>query len=503
MTQSKSLGISPTNDLDSRRRQFILWSAFLFLLVAAGFLVRIWGLSKMHFWDEAVYLQNAEVICCGKVNYSELDSRPPLLSLFFVFIYQFWHHIYAACIGTALLNALGPAFLFLSGRRIVGRIPAAIASLLLAFLPFLVGIIPAGFTSDNTGNSLLSDCPALTLILLALWLVLRALDRQTSLRFACVGFVMALAVLMRFASLSTVGVISLLVLTADRRWRSCGACGVGFVLGIGPYLCWSRLRYGGFLTTFRSGWLNFDGPEESPFFYLKNFANVFGWITVAGLALWIVSFAWERWKLRQRASSVDSDSGETEEGSRWLIGFLWLWVAVISVCFSLLSHKEPRYILPLAPPLLLLAGAGLRVLVKGRGRRLRIAGSVVLTCALGYTFLPTFQIFETPFFDSEPSDEIALSDFLTHNLPPSTVLYSTDNYPVFAYFTNLKVDPVLGTGTDLYHTLDHLREDGVFIAYKDDDAADGPRLSWLDANPHFQRMREFPSLVLYSYRARY
>jgi 4-amino-4-deoxy-L-arabinose transferase-like glycosyltransferase len=503
MSQSKSLDPSPSNGHNSRRRQVILWSAFLFLLVAAGFLVRIWGLSKMHFWDEAVYLQNAEVICCGKVNYSELDSRPPLLSLFFVFIYQFWHHIYAACIGTALLNALGPAFLFLSGRRIVGKISAAIASLLLAFLPFLVGIIPAGFTSDNTGNSLLSDCPALTLILLALWLVLRALEKQTSLRFASAGFVMALAVLMRFASLSTVGMISLLVLTAHRRWRSAGACGIGFALGIAPYLCWSRLRYGGFLTTFRSGWLNFDGPEESPLFYLRNFANVFGWITVAGLALWIGSFAFERWKLRQRGSSVDSDGGAAEDGSQWLKGFLWLWAAAIFVCFSLLSHKEPRYILPLAPPLLLLAGSGLSVLVKGRGRGLRIAGSVVLACALGFAFLPTFQIFDTPFFDNGPNDEITVSDYLTHNLPPSTVLYSTDNYPVFAYFTNLKVTPVLGTGDNLYQTLDHLREDGIFIAYKDDDAADGPRLSWLDANPHYRRMREFPSLVLYSYRAKY
>src|ERR1019366_8787234 len=53
----------------------------LFLLVAAAFLVRIWGISKTHFWDEMVYLQNAQVICCGKINYSELDYRPPLLSL--------------------------------------------------------------------------------------------------------------------------------------------------------------------------------------------------------------------------------------------------------------------------------------------------------------------------------------------------------------------------------------------------------------------------------------
>ena len=35
-------------------------------------------MSKLHFWDEMVYLQSAQVICCGKTNYSELDYRPPL-----------------------------------------------------------------------------------------------------------------------------------------------------------------------------------------------------------------------------------------------------------------------------------------------------------------------------------------------------------------------------------------------------------------------------------------
>jgi hypothetical protein len=93
------------------------------------------------------------------------------------------------------------------------------------------------------------------------------------------------------------------------------------------------------------------------------------------------------------------------------------------------------------------------------------------------------------------------SNFLEHNLPPATVLYATVDYPDFAYYTNLEVRPVLGTGAELYDALDHLPGDGVYIAYKDRDTLGGPRLDWLDANPHFQRFREFPTLVLYNYRA--
>jgi hypothetical protein len=43
----------------------------------------------VHFWDEAVYLQNPEVICCGKHNFSELNFRPPLLSLIFAAVFRF------------------------------------------------------------------------------------------------------------------------------------------------------------------------------------------------------------------------------------------------------------------------------------------------------------------------------------------------------------------------------------------------------------------------------
>jgi hypothetical protein len=79
------------------------------------------------------------------------------------------------------------------------------------------------FVSADTGNSQLSKSPALTLILLSFWPLLRALRKQTDLRFASAGFVLALTVLMRFPSLPSVGVLSLLVLAADRWWRAASA----------------------------------------------------------------------------------------------------------------------------------------------------------------------------------------------------------------------------------------------------------------------------------------
>ncbi|MFZ0687294.1 MAG: glycosyltransferase family 39 protein [Terriglobales bacterium] len=493
------------------RRGVGLESTLLVLLIASSFVLRLWSLSEVRGWDEAVYLQNAEVICCDKANYSELDSRPPLLSILFAAVFKIWNHVYAACILAALLNALAPAFLYFSGRMITGRLPAALAALLLAFSPFFVGVFPAGFYSDATGNGLLSDSPALTLIVLAFWLLLRALRKQTDLRFACAGFVLALAILMRFASLSTVGLLSLLVLAANRWWRAALACGLGIATGLAPYLCWSRLRYGGFLTTFRRGWVNFDGPGESPFYYVKNFGNIFSWITLAGLALWIAHWAWETSK---RRAPGDRDSGidPNVQISRRMQYFLWFWALTLFIFFSSLRHKEPRYIMPAAPPLFLLAGIGLSALVQGRQTAtqrtirqtvrwpIQWAGTALLAGALAYTFLPDRHRFDDPFVDDEESEEMQVSDFLTHTVPPSTLLYSNFNYPVFGWLTNLTIHRLPESGPALYDALSHLPSNGILIAYKPNDEITEPRPEWLDSNPHFRRFHDFPGLVLYEYQ---
>jgi 4-amino-4-deoxy-L-arabinose transferase-like glycosyltransferase len=505
MTQFNPAMASPWG---SQRQRLILECALVTLLTAAAFLVRLWGISRMHFWDENVYLQNAEYFCCGKHNYLEIDSRPPLLSLFFAGVFLFWNSDYAAWTVTALLNALGPVFLYLAGRKLIGKIPAAIAALLLAFCPFFVGVFSdgaGGFVEDYSGHSLLTDCPALTLILLSFWLLLRALQKQTDLRFACAGFALAMAVLMRFGSLSSVGMLSLLILVANRRVRAVLACGVGFALGIGPYLCWSRLRYGAFLETFRNGWSNFGGPSESFFYYLKNSLVMLSWLTLAGLILWIIRIGWDIWNTTKEKDQVTYSENLLGKHRRRWEGFLLLWAVAVMIFFSSLSHKEPRYALPVVPPLLLLAGVGLGTLVEGRKSALRLAGGVALTAGLLCNFWPVHHRFDSSFIDDSVSEEMTVSEFLKHNVPPSTILYTNENYPDFAYYSDMTVDALPESGAKLYDELKHLPSYGILIAYKSsDDNNNGvaePSLAWLDSSPHFQRFREFPSMVLYKYRA--
>ncbi len=483
-----------TQFLLNRKERFE--SFLLFLLVAFAFLVRIWGISKVHFWDEMVYLQNAQVICCGKINYSELGFRPPLISLIFAGVFLVWHHIYAACIVVAFLNALGPVLIYLAGRLSVGRLPAAIAALLLAFSPFFVGVFPIGFDSDDTGNSLLTDSPALTLVLLAFWLLLRALNRESTSRFAWAGLALALSILMRFGTLPSVGILFLLPLTAKGRWKALMACGAGLLVGMGPYLLWSRLRFGAFFFTLHAGWTQVEGPTESFFFYLRNSPIIvtavalFGFVVVASSSVWR-PFGTFPWRPRLSAASPLNLSPLVSQT------FLWLWVSMEFVFFSAMPHKEPRYILQLVPPFLLLAGSGLALFRSLPQRPFRSAGAMFVAAFLVLTFLPLRERFSLPFVDPSIPEEMLASEFIQSGLPSGTTLYMNFNYPAFAFYTDCRIHELPAIGAALYNAVEQIPPGGVLIVYRKTNEVREPDIEWVNANPKFHRMRVFSTFVIF------
>ena len=470
----------------------------LMLLFGAAFLLRIWGISYFHSWDEMVYLQNAKVICCGKTNYSELDFRPPLLSVLFAGAFLIRDHIYTACVVAALLNALAPVLLFLSGRRIVGTLPSALASLLLAFGPFFVGVFPDGFDSDTTGNSLLTDSPALTLVLLGLWLMLRALEKQRPARFALAGFGLSLAILMRFGSIPSAAFLCLLPLLAERRFKALAATAAGMMAGLGPYLAWSYFAYGSFLETLEKGWQNVEGPAPPVYFYLVNAPIIFTWFGVIGLLL--AAGAGLVLLVRSRRTRMELAAElRIAANPQMLRGFLWLWLLAGLLFFSRMPHKEPRYILPLAPALLLLSGSGLALLCRLSGRLLRPAGMLLLSAGMAVVIWPSADRFTDPFVDPARPEELDASLFLNSMLPPATPVYMNFNYPAFAYFTNFPIHELPIGGPELYRAVDTIPADGVLIAYRENESGD-PKIEILNQDRHLAVVKEYSSLVIYRRR---
>jgi 4-amino-4-deoxy-L-arabinose transferase-like glycosyltransferase len=453
-------------------------------------------MSKIHFWDEMVYLQNAQVICCGKVNYSEFDFRPPLLSMIFAGVFFLWRHIFAACIATAFVNALGPVFLFFAGRLSVGRLPAAIASLLLAFSPFFIGIFPDGFPSDDTGNSLLTDSPALTLVLLGFWLLLRAIERPTVFRFFCAGFALALCILMRFGSIPSVAMLLLLLLVTRSRWQAIVACLSGLAVGLAPYLIWSRFKFGGFLFTLRAGWTHVEGPVEPFMFFIRNAATIFTPVVLIGLLLSLVS---QRPFLRAPFHSVPGAPMRSDSTSsqRLVKAYLWLWLLLGLLFFSLMPHKEPRYILPLAPPVLLLASSGLALFSALPSKPLRVTAAFILGAILLVTFLPLRERFSTPVINSTSTDEELASGFLESSVPAGTSLYMSFNYPAFAFYTNFRIHELSSIGPALYRDMEQIPSGEVLIVYREAEESSQSDIAWVDAHRKFRRMRDFPSFVIF------
>ena len=215
---------------------------------------------------------------------------------------------------------------------------------------------------------------------------------------------------MRFASLSSIGALSLLILAADRWRRTASACAAGFFVGIGPYLCWSRLHYGGFFETFRRGWQYLPGCPGIAALLCKKFRQhlLLGHTRrdgAVGRPLGLALEANTQWDRPDRGQA-----GRTVTWSRIIPG---LWAAVVLVFFFALPHQEPRYAMPLAPPLFLIAGSGLSVLLTGRQTACRVVGSVLVAGALAYSFLPDDQRFESPFVERGVSEEMEVSEFLT------------------------------------------------------------------------------------------
>ena len=182
-------------------------SVYVVALVGAGFALRVWGLSKMHFWDENVSA-DAETICCGKTNYSELDSRPPLLSLIFAGVFLVWNSTYAAAIVTALLNAARAAWTYLSGRMIAGRGGGGDGVAAVWVCAVLCGGAAGGAgVCDQPGRGhTAGGCAGAEPDRAGVGCCCGRWSGRR-MRFAAAGFALAMCVLMRFGSLSSVGVL--------------------------------------------------------------------------------------------------------------------------------------------------------------------------------------------------------------------------------------------------------------------------------------------------------
>jgi hypothetical protein len=72
------------------------------------------------------------------------------------------------------------------------------------------------------------------------------------------------------------------------------------------------------------------------------------------------------------------------------------------------------------------------------------------------------------------------------------------NFPAFGFYTNYPIHELPTDGAALYQDISNIPPGAVFIVYRESQGEVwAPDLAWMDANPKFQRLRDFSTFVIY------
>ncbi len=260
----------------------------LALILGLALFVRVIPLTYSHFWDETVFLQDAKVIVDGRTNYDEFFERPPLLSIVYAVGFALWDNIYVANVMQGLWTTTAVLFAFVYVRKTFGLLSGLCAAFLLAFGPYFV----------ETSHELLTDMPAVALMLAAMWLF----DKSGPPFALLAGVAYALSIETRFTSLFLMLYFLLEVALSPKKFGQLVLLGVAAAASLAPYLIWLKWRYDSFFYPFilaRRIVQEWTAPVPASF-YFEGVRGIFPLSLWALFALAVVLLVW-RWIARARS----------------------------------------------------------------------------------------------------------------------------------------------------------------------------------------------------------
>jgi len=348
-----------------------LWYLGLVLGVAA--LLRLWGIDDVGFnSDEAVYAGQAAAIA----------SDPDLADIFPIFrahpllfqvILSLGFHLGIDGVAERIVSAaIGVATVYLVyelGKLLYGWRAGIVAALLMALMPYHVVV-----TRQVLLDGPMTLCATLVLYLLARFalterprvlyaagaaLGLTFLAKETSILFlgaVYVFFALSWEVRLAMRDLAKATAIMALVIAAfPLTLAAAGGTRTGE-----SYLAWQLSRL----------------PNHDWTFYLLTAPAAIGPLVIAAALLGL-------WLLRRQFS--------------WRETLLLTWIAVPTVFFLLWPVKGFQYLLPIAPPLAVLAGRAISQWSPGAGPRTSAAATWACTAIVAVTLLiPTWEQLRPP-----------------------------------------------------------------------------------------------------------
>ncbi len=306
----------------------------ILLLVAflVGIFLRVWQINAMGYnTDEAVYSGQAAAIAgvpILKDIFPIFRAHPLLFQVLLSFVYQF-HFSDVAGRLFAVAISLGTIFLtYQIGKLLYGKVPGAISALIMALMPYHVLV----------SRQVLLDGPMVFFATLSLYLIAKFSISQKSTWLYLAGASMGFTFLAKETSIILMGAIySFLALSPEIkvRIRDIIISIILWVIVILPFPL--SISLGGSSTTGRNylAWQLFRRPNHDGSFYISNVPQVIGILVILAAFLGIF-FLW-----RNRS---------------WKEKILLCWILIPLTFFQIWPVKGFQYLLPIAPPIAVLAG---------------------------------------------------------------------------------------------------------------------------------------------------
>jgi len=317
------------------------------MALAVGSFLRIWQINAMGYnTDEAVYAGQAATIAGVPVLkdiFPVFRAHPLLFQFMLSVVYKIhFSDLYGRLLAVAV--SLGTVFItYQLGKTLYGRIPGALAALFLALMPYHVIV----------SRQVLLDGPMVFFATLTLYLLARFGNSHKVEWLLTAGACMGLTFLSKETSLILLGSIyTFLALTPEVHVRIRDLIVATFLMAlvISPFPI-SLLANGG-SSTGRNYlvWQLFRRANHDWQFYLQVVPPALGFLLIAVAILGLV--------LLWREHS-------------WIEKLLLAWIIVPIAFFQIWPVKGFQYLLPIAPPLAVLAGRVLGLLLT-KAKKLRM-----------------------------------------------------------------------------------------------------------------------------------
>ena len=472
---------------------------FLGAILLLALLVRTVPLTYSHFWDETVFLQHAKVILDGRTNFDEFFSRPPLLPFLYAFGFAIWDNVYVANLVQGVITTLVVLFAFLYVRGVFGVAAALFGAFLFSFTPYFV----------EASHQLLTDMPALGLMLAAMWLF----DKPGP-RFALLaGVVFALAVQTRFTSLFLVVYFALETILSPKKLRNLALLLAGAAAAITPYLLWVRWNYGSFFFPFvmaRRIVTEWTAPVPARF-YWNALIEIFPysmWLFF-GIGTLLTIAPWARCRRNgEGAPPLSPPTGFNDQTKRQIV--LLLWGAAFLVYMLRIPHKEIRYLLPLAIPVVVISALGLAALFHWFTRQatpIKVVGLLLGVALVILNYGTPFQKLMGPYVDRSEWEVVQIAHYLREVSTPADTIYAAHEYPVLAFYSERKTVSLLAIQENFDQAWpDLLKQPGFLVYFHPDKIKEihsitslKPDRRFLENCPNFRVVRVFPIATVYRY----